>query len=507
MRCDEARAWISEYIDGVLPAGAAHDLDRHIDSCPDCATEYESIRRAVELVRRCEVVAPPEEFRKAWRDRLAETACQACAAGDEVAQDDGTGAGTMLGTQTPDMGRAASGGVGSETAALRAAGGRGSPVHGRSGTAGRGLLRSPGLWGALTAIKSLASRRISVSVGGLAAAALVAVLVLGTLQVPGWLGTTRPGDLSTKVAPAFEGATGRSAESGRLDYGMMGDMSADMAPGRTAASVTGGLPPAETKAMPGAAATDLAADTAGDATVAMMDAAAVQEEAALKTSVGQPAARKVILDASLRLRVKSYRDAEARLEEISRRAGGYVESSLSEATAGELRSGTVSLRIPQDAFDAVMAEIEGLGKVVYKDVSARDVTEQYIDLGRRLENARRQEAKLLELLKRASSVEDALAVERELGRVREQVELLTGKLNFLEHSVALSSIRVRLEEPSVASPWPPGLGLGDVLRRAAQAFVDTVGTLIVAAGRLLPVALLIVGSMFLYRRFKRGRAS
>lgn len=485
MRCDEARAQITEYIDGVLSADTAHDLARHIDSCPECAAEYKAIRQAVDLVRRCEVVAPPEEFRMAWRARLAEAASEAYASDGETAGDGGGGAGVLIRMHTPDVGRTASGRGASQAgrhwSSSRGGAGAGSPE------AGRGLVRWPALRGALAGISGLASRRISVSVGGLAAAVLVAVLVLGTFWTPGWFGTIGRGGLSMEVAPAFHGATGRSAESGTLDYGVMGDVAADTAPGRTAPPAEGGLLSTEMKAMSGAAA--------------------VPEETVDNVAIPQPAARKVILDASLRLRVKSYKDATTRLEEISRRAGGYVESSVGEATAGELRSGTVSLRIPQDAFDAVMADIEALGKMVYKDVSARDVTEEYVDLDKRLENARRQEAKLLELLKRAGSVEDALAVERELGRVREQVELLTGKLSYLEHSVSFSSIRVRLEEPSVASPWPPGLGLGDALRRATQAFVDTVGTLIVAVGRLLPVALLAGAAILLYRRLRRRRSS
>lgn len=491
MRCDEVRAWISEYIDGVFPAGDAHDLDRHIDSCPDCAAEYKSVRQAVELVRRCETVAPPEEFRRAWRARLAEAASVARSACEDVVDHGGTGAGNILQTQPYGAERPACDTIAPGKAALRASGQRENLVQDGAEMARRGLPRWPGLRGAFAEIKRLASRRVSVSVGGLAAAALVAVLVLGTLQASDWLVTSRQGGLLTKVAPPFEGATGRSLESGMLDEGAVGDVAADMAAdaaaGGTAALAMGGLAAAGTKAL--------------------SSAPAVQEQAGYMAAVQRPAARKVILDASLRLRVKSYKDAAEKLEEISRKAGGYVESSLGEATAGELRSGTMSLRIPQDAFDAVMKEVEAVGKVVYKDVSARDITEEYVDLEKRLGNARRQEAKLLELLNRANSVEDALAVERELGRVREQVELLTGKLNFLEHTVSFSSIRVRLEEPSVASPWPPGLGFGDVFARAARAFIDTVAAMIVAVGRLLPVALLVGVSIPVYVRLRRRRSS
>jgi hypothetical protein len=135
---------------------------------------------------------------------------------------------------------------------------------------------------------------------------------------------------------------------------------------------------------------------------------------------------------------------------------------------------------------------EGTGT---ETVTTRDVTEESMDLEARLKTQRALEAQFLTILKEAKSVSDALAVHKELGQVRGEIERLEGKQRLLQNQIALSTITLRFEqqEPMIA------LSGGRFGRALAQAGADAlnVGAAIVIGsirvlGVLLPVTLLVL---------------
>ncbi len=106
---------------------------------------------------------------------------------------------------------------------------------------------------------------------------------------------------------------------------------------------------------------------------------------------------------------------------------------------------SLTVRVPVDRFDETIERIRAHGsEVVAEDVSGRDVTAEFTDLESRLRNAQATERQLLEIMGRAETVEDTLAVQRELGAVREQVEVYQGQLNVLASQTSLSTITIYL---------------------------------------------------------------
>jgi hypothetical protein len=97
----------------------------------------------------------------------------------------------------------------------------------------------------------------------------------------------------------------------------------------------------------------------------------------------------------------------------------------------------------------------GLGEVQSQTQGSEDVSERFIDLKARLKSAEREEQSLLSLLERTLKVNEILTVERELNRVRSEIERLQGQLNFLERRVDLATISVFLFTPAVTMPQPP----------------------------------------------------
>ncbi len=151
--------------------------------------------------------------------------------------------------------------------------------------------------------------------------------------------------------------------------------------------------------------------------------------------------RIIIREVDMALVVDEIQGAIDEIAELAESAGGWVVDS----GRWSLHSGSISMRVPADVLDDTVAELRLLAnKVDAENTSSRDVTDEYVDLGARLTNQQATQKALLSLLERATTVEAALEVQRDLTRVQEEVERLSGRIKFLEESAAFSIIRVNL---------------------------------------------------------------
>src|SRR5262249_10289424 len=110
---------------------------------------------------------------------------------------------------------------------------------------------------------------------------------------------------------------------------------------------------------------------------------------------------------------------------------------------------TLQVRIPAAQFSAAMEEIRAVGaRVIQEKETGQDVTEEYIDLEARIKNQKALEAQILEIMKRAGKIEDALYVQKDLDNVRTEIEKLEGPKRFLDSQTSLSTINVILQTPT-----------------------------------------------------------
>lgn len=191
------------------------------------------------------------------------------------------------------------------------------------------------------------------------------------------------------------------------------------------------------------------------------------------------AQRQVISTASLSLEVKAVEAAVSQVRAIAEGLGGFVER-LSGSSGKNQDQATVTIRVPQDQFFTAVERLEALGKVQNRNMGTDDVTERFIDLEARLKSLLRQEQSLLSLLQKAQTVSDVLTIERELSRVRSEIERLQGQLNFLKRRVDLATITVSLLSPSVDMGQPPSATLTVEVARVSQS-VEAVKALVSAA--------------------------
>ncbi len=193
----------------------------------------------------------------------------------------------------------------------------------------------------------------------------------------------------------------------------------------------------------------------------------------------ETAQRKVISTASLFLEVEFVEAATVQVRDIADSLGGFVEN-LNISGDDEGRRGSMTVRVPQAQFSSAVDRIESVGKVRSKNLGSEDVSERFIDLQARLKSSLREEESLLSLLGRTSTVSEVLTIERELTRVRSNIERFQGQLNFLERRIDLATITVSLVSPEKRSGEPPS-ALIQIEVNGVTSNVDAVKSLVASS--------------------------
>ncbi len=172
----------------------------------------------------------------------------------------------------------------------------------------------------------------------------------------------------------------------------------------------------------------------------------------------QQFARQIIYTAEMQVSVFKLEDAMKRTEELTVAAGGYVQN---------LSEGYFILRIPAPALRGVMEDLGKLGVVERRSLQARDVSEEFFDLVTRIRVLRETQQQLLELLKQARNVEEALKVRQSLDAITLELEQAQGRLRLLESQIGFSTLTVHMSQrgpqntiPSSNDPFPWVDGLG-----------------------------------------------
>lgn len=205
------------------------------------------------------------------------------------------------------------------------------------------------------------------------------------------------------------------------------------------------------------------------------------------------------------IEVDSIESAIAQVHSLAKLAGGYIANSSIQTGEGQQRQATLEIKIPSERYDQAISGLSGIGKLISSSTNALDVGEEFVDVSARVTNARRMEERLVNLLAtRTGKLEDVLAVERELARVREEIERYEGRLRYLRTQVAMSTLSVTVSEPAPVVGQPGSNVVVEALKQAWRNSVTVVAGGIEMLGALLPVMLLGAIAWIGIRRW-RGR--
>ena len=216
----------------------------------------------------------------------------------------------------------------------------------------------------------------------------------------------------------------------------------------------------------------------------------------------------IVYTGSLELDVADLDAAVQQAGELIRGLGGHVASSHAE-DAGDFQFATVTYRVPATNWEEALAGVRALAeRVVNETTESEDVTAQVVDLDARLANLRVTETALQSIMDRATTIDDVLTVQRELTRVREEIETLTAQRDHLANRAAMATLTVTFGVPvaeiSLASE---GWNLGSEIERAVASLVrvgQAVASLLIwLLIVVLPVVVPIGVAVFLAIRIRR----
>lgn len=221
-----------------------------------------------------------------------------------------------------------------------------------------------------------------------------------------------------------------------------------------------------------------------------------------------PAAERMIIKTgSVSMVVKDVREAIKAISAYATEKGGFVVSS--NVSKYDLSvSGDITFRIPSEIFGQGVLDVKAMGEVKSESVYGQDVTEEFVDLESQLGNLRATEAQFLEIMKSAFKIEDVLAVQRELGTVRGQIEGIEGRMKYLKESASLSTLTVYLSTDPGTLPvldeekWAPFT----VVKNAVRSLIE-VGKWLVDAliWIVIYIPIWILGLLVLWGLGKLGK--
>ena len=238
----------------------------------------------------------------------------------------------------------------------------------------------------------------------------------------------------------------------------------------------------------------------------VMEAAAPENTMRFEDSeqdrIDTPAERKVIKQGNIRFETSDLNKTESFLKSILDAIGGYIVNDHVYDSENQVTHVMV-IRIPAARFDEFLNKIsDTVGKFDTKSINVSDVTEEFIDVEARVKTNKELETRYRQLLAQAKSVEDMLAIEKEMRDLRTEIESIEGRLRYLRDQVSMSSLTIEFYQKTGAST-----GYSKKLGQALVRGWDFMLVFIIGVMHLWPFILIVAGVLFVtYRNTKKRRS-
>ena len=210
--------------------------------------------------------------------------------------------------------------------------------------------------------------------------------------------------------------------------------------------------------------------------------------------------KKIIKTATVKLEVKDFKKYDAIIHATTRKYGGYIAQEEQNLT--DERSETIlSIKVPVQQFETMMNELAAADvKIIERKIASQDVTGEVIDTKSRLEAKRQVRLKYLDFLKESKNMEDVLKVQAEINELQEEIEAAAGRIDYLSHQAAYSTINLSFYQP--VNGFKPVDVSPSFFTRVSHAFktgAEWIADIFVALISIWPLLLIIIGSIFIIK--------
>jgi hypothetical protein len=230
----------------------------------------------------------------------------------------------------------------------------------------------------------------------------------------------------------------------------------------------------------------------------------LREPSASLTSAATNVESKLIRTAKVRLQVKNTQKATTAVTHLVSKHKGYIASQSITSGSYSVQSDFL-IRVPSDSFDNLLNELLVEASFVEsKVIELKDVTEEFVDLTARLKTQQEVESRYREILKQARKIEEILAVEKQLGEIRQEIEARQGRLQFLSHQVNYGTIHLTFSERLPYQRPPQASFLASMVESFKDGWSDFLGFLLKLVSTW-PFLIGIALSVAVFRRWRRVR--
>lgn len=218
--------------------------------------------------------------------------------------------------------------------------------------------------------------------------------------------------------------------------------------------------------------------------------------------------KKIIKTAIVQLEVKDFKKYNETIHNSIRQYGGYIAQEEQNLT-DEKSETVLTIKVPVDQFETMMNALPaGDVKVIQRKITSEDVTGEVIDTRSRLEAKKQVRLKYLDFLKASKNMEEVLQVQSEINSIQEEIEAAAGRVEYLSHQSAYSTINLTFYQPSVGFK-PTDVSptfftrLGNAFKSGAEWLIE----LLVALISIWPIWLITIGGIIGYKRMRSLKVS
>ncbi|MBW1658008.1 DUF4349 domain-containing protein [Flavobacterium quisquiliarum] len=215
--------------------------------------------------------------------------------------------------------------------------------------------------------------------------------------------------------------------------------------------------------------------------------------------------QKIIKEATLKFETDNLENSFSQIQKaVSNSKARIINDSEGKDFATLFRN--LTIKVPSQNFDRFINDVsKGVSYFEVKNISAQDVTEQFIDLTSRLKTKKKLEERYLEILKKANKVSEILEIEEQISTIREEIEAKEGQLKYLESRVSESTITIEFYK-TIAEKEGVKISYGSKIWNAVKSGFYTLSDLLLSLLSAWPfVILIVVFAYFIRRRLKRRK--
>jgi hypothetical protein len=200
--------------------------------------------------------------------------------------------------------------------------------------------------------------------------------------------------------------------------------------------------------------------------------------------------KKIVKTATLQAEVKDFTFFSQGLAQKVKALGGYISQEQQNQSDYQIEN-IATIKVPVD--QAVVTLLKDIQKVDSRQISSEDVTSAFIDSKSRLEAKKEVRLRYLELLKSARNIKDIIEVQKEINGIQEEIEMVTGRINYLRHAAAMSTIHLTYYQVLNTSANDGGApGFIEELKNSFANSWYWLGELLIGLVAIWPLVLLIV---------------